>query len=163
MLLREHHVCLNIGEQAPDFVLPDQNGQEVRLSDFRGKKNVVVTLHPGDLSSGCKDHFMVYQEYLPEFEKADTQVLAVNMASIAKNKDWLEEIGGLGFPVLADFIPLGDATLKYDCYVPKEGYGTRAVFVVDKSGSLRYIEVLKPTGDVCPDISGILDVISEMN
>ncbi len=163
MLLREHHVCLNIGEEAPDFALPDQNGQEVRLSDFRGKKNVVVTLHPGNLSSGCKDHFRVYQEHLSEFEKADTQVLAVNMASIANNKAWLEEIGGLGFPVLADFAPLGDATLKYDCYMPKEGYGTRAVFLVDKSGNLRYIEVLKPTGDVCPDLSRMFDVIREMN
>jgi peroxiredoxin len=163
MLLREHHVCLNIGEQAPDFALPDQNGQEIRLSDFRGKKNVLVTLHPGDLNSGCKDHFRAYQEYLSEFEKSDTQVLAVNMASVANNKAWVQEIGGLGYPVLADFNPLGDTTLKYDCYMPKEGYGTRAVFLVDKSGNLRYIEVLKPTGDVCPDMSRMLDVISEMN
>jgi hypothetical protein len=51
MLLREHHVCLNFGEQAPDFALPDQDGHEIRPSDFRGKKNVVVSLHPGDLSS----------------------------------------------------------------------------------------------------------------
>jgi alkyl hydroperoxide reductase subunit AhpC len=85
------------------------------------------------------------------------------MASTAKNKAWLEEIGGLGFPVLADFAPPGDTTLKYDCYVSKEGYGSRAVFLVDKTGSLRYIEVLKPIGDVCPDISQMRDVISDMN
>lgn len=163
MLLREHHVCLSIGEEAPAFALPDQDGNEVRLSDFKGKKNVMVMLHPGDLTSGCKDHLMIYREYLSEFEKADTQVLAVNMASVASNKAWLEEIGGLAYPVLADFAPLGDTTLKYDCYMPKDGYGTRAVFLVDKAGRLRYIEVLKPTGDACPDISKMLDVISEMN
>ena len=116
MLLREHNVCLNIGEQAPDFTLPDQNGQEIRLSDFRGRKNVLVTLHPGDLSSGCKDHFRVYQEYLSEFERADTQVLAVNMASVANNRDWVEEIGGLGYPVLADFNPIGATTLKWSLH-----------------------------------------------
>ncbi len=163
MLLREHHVCLNLGEQAPDFALLDQNGEEVRLSDFRGKKNVLVTLHPGDLSSGCKDHFKVYQNYLSEFQRTDTQVLAVNMASVEMNKAWLDEIGDLGFPVLADFVPLGDVTLKYDCYMPQQGYGTRAVFLIDKEGSLRYIEVLEPSGDVCPDISRMLDIISEMN
>ncbi|MFW9846440.1 MAG: redoxin domain-containing protein [Candidatus Thorarchaeota archaeon] len=163
MLLRERHVCLNIGEQAPDFALQDQDGQEIRLSDFRGRKNVLISLHPGDLNTGCKDHFRVYQDYLSEFETSDTQVLAINMASVEKNKAWLEDIGGLGFPVLADFAPLGGATLNYDCYVPKEGYGTRAVFLVDKTGNLRYIEVLKPSGDACPDISRILDTINEMN
>ncbi|MHA2139959.1 MAG: redoxin domain-containing protein [Candidatus Thorarchaeota archaeon] len=163
MLLREHHVCLNVGEEAPDFALPDQNGQDVRLSDFLGKKNVLLTLHPGNLSSGCKDHFRFYQEYLPEFEDVDTQVLGVNMASVQSNRAWLDEVGELGFPVLADFAPLGDATLKYDCYVPKEGYGKRAVFLVDKEGKLRHIEVLKATGDVCPDMQKIFGLIRELN
>ncbi|MHA2005251.1 MAG: redoxin domain-containing protein [Candidatus Thorarchaeota archaeon] len=163
MLLREQNVCLNIGEQAPDFILPDQNGKDVRLSDFRGRKNVVVALHPGDLSSGCKDSFRFYQQYIAQFDQADAQVLAINMAPVESNKAWIDEIGELGFPVLADYVPLGDATLKFDCFVPKEGYGKRAVFLVDKEGNLRHIEVLKATGNACPDMSRMLDILHEMN
>ena len=163
MLLREQNVRLNIGEQAPDFILPDQNGKDVRLSEFRGRKNVVVALHPGDLNSGCKDSFRFYQQYLAQFEQADTQVLAINMAPVESNRAWIDEIGELGFPVLADYVPLGDATLKFDCFMPKEGYGKRAVFLVDKEGILRHIEVLKATGNACPDMSQMFEIIQEMN
>ena len=163
MLLREQNVCLNIGEKAPDFILPDQNGMDVSLSEFRGRKNVLVGLHPGDLNSGCKDSFRFYQQYLAQFEESDTQVLAINMASIESNRTWLDEIGELGFPVLADYVPLGDATLKFDCFVPKEGYGKRAVFLIDKDGKLRHIEVLKATSNACPDMSRMFEIIQEMN
>ncbi|MFX1262529.1 MAG: redoxin domain-containing protein [Promethearchaeota archaeon] len=163
MLLREQNVCLNLGEEAPDFNLPDQTGTRVRLSDFRGHKNVLVALHPGDLNSGCKDSFTFYQEYLTQFEATDTQVLAINMASVENNRQWLDEVGDLGFPILADYVPLGDTTLKYDCFVPKEGYGKRAVFLVDKEGRLRHIEVLKATSNACPDMSRMFEAISEIN
>ncbi|MFW9799128.1 MAG: redoxin domain-containing protein [Candidatus Thorarchaeota archaeon] len=162
MILREQSVCLNMGETAPDFSLPDENGNNVTLSDYRGKKNVLIALHPGDLSSGCKDHFRFYQQHLSHFEGLDTQVLAVNMASIEANKQWLSETGELGYPVLADFNPLGDVTLKYDCFVPHEGYGKLAAFLVDKDGRLRYIEVLK-IQNPCPDMSRIFEIIGEMN
>jgi peroxiredoxin len=163
MLLREQNVCLNVGEDAPDFTLPDQNGKELRLSDFRGRKNVVIALHPGDLSSGCKDSFRFYQEYLLQFEQIDTQVLAINMASVESNRAWLDDVGELGFPILSDYVPLGDTTLKFDCFVPEEGYGKRAVFLVDKAGKLRHIEVLKATDNACPDISRMFETIQQMN
>ncbi|MFW9967212.1 MAG: redoxin domain-containing protein [Candidatus Thorarchaeota archaeon] len=163
MLLREQNVCLSIGERAPDFILPDQNGMDVRLSDFRGRQNVVVALHPGDLNSGCTDSFRFYQEYLSEFEQADTQVLAINMASVESNRAWLDQVGELGFPVLADYVPLGDVTLKFDCFVPEEGYGKRAVFLVDKKGNIRHIEVLKAAGNACPDMSRMLEILQQMH
>ncbi|MFQ5831819.1 MAG: redoxin domain-containing protein [Candidatus Thorarchaeota archaeon] len=163
MILREQNVCLNVGETAPDFSLPDENGNSVRLSDYRGKKNVLIALHPGELSSGCKDHFRFYQQHLSTFESLDTQVLAVNMTSIEANNQWLSETGELGYPVLADFNPLGDVTLKYDCFVPNEGYGKKVVFVVDKNGLLRHIEVLGASDDACPNMDGIFKLLSDLN
>jgi len=162
MILREQNVCLNVGEDAPDFSLPDENGREVRLSDYRGRKNVVIALHPGDLSSGCKEHFRLYQRYLSDFEALDTQVLAVNMASVEANRQWLTETDDLGYPVLADFNPLGDVTLKYDCFVPEEGYGKKVVFVVDKDGSLRHIEVLGTSNEACPNMEGLLSLLKQL-
>ncbi len=85
------------------------------------------------------------------------------MASVETNRSWLDEVGELGFPVLADYVPLGDATLKYDCFVPKEGYGKRAVFLVDKEGKLRHIEVLKANSEACPDMARMFDIIGKMN
>ncbi len=163
MILREQNVCLNVGETAPEFSLPDENGGTVRLADYRGKKNVLIALHPGDLSSGCKDHFRFYQQHLSHFEALDTQVLAVNMASIEANNQWLSETGELGYPVLADFNPLGDVTLKYDCFVPHEGYGKKVVFLVDKEGSLRHIEVLGVSDDACPNMDGIFSLLNDLN
>ncbi len=162
MILREQDVCLNAGDLAPDFSLPDENAREVRLSDYRGKKNVVIALHPGDLSSGCKNHFRFYQQYLSDFESSDTEVLAINMASVQANRQWPGETGELGYPVLADFNPLGGVTLKYDCFVPEEGYGKKVVFVVDKAGTLRHIEVLGTSSEACPNMDGVLSLLKSL-
>ncbi len=163
MIFREQNVCLNVGETAPEFSLPDENGSTVRLADYRGKKNVLIALHPGELSSGCKDHFRFYQQHLSQFEALDTQVLAVNMASVEANSKWLSETGDLGYPVLADFNPLGDVTLKYDCFMPNEGYGKKVVFLVDKNGLLRHIEVLGVSDDACPNMDGIFSLLNDLN
>ncbi|TFF95370.1 redoxin domain-containing protein [Candidatus Thorarchaeota archaeon] len=162
MILREQNVCLNAGDEAPDFSLPDSEGNEVALSDYRGEKNVLVVLHPGDANTKCKDHFKYYEQHLDEFERLDTQVIGINMDSVEANREWIDEIGDIGYPILADYSPLGDVTLKYDCFVPKEGYGKRAVFVVDKDGMLRYVEVMKGTGDVCPNMDKLLEVLESM-
>ncbi|MGV9170655.1 MAG: redoxin domain-containing protein [Promethearchaeia archaeon] len=162
LLLREQNVCLNKGETAPDFSLLDQNGEEIQLSDFRDKKNVLIVLHPGELNEACKDYISFYKTHLEQFEDLDTKVLAINMDSVEANKEWLEEIGGLGFPLLSDYVPLGDVTLKYDCFVPEKGYGKRVVFLVDKEGVLRHIEVLSGEKGACPDMSTLLDEIRKL-
>jgi mycoredoxin-dependent peroxiredoxin len=162
LLLREQNVCLNEGETAPDFSLLDQNGEEIQLSDFREGKNVLLVLHPGELNEACKDYISFYKTHLEQFENLDTQVLAINMDSVDSNKEWVEEISGLGFLLLSDYVPLGDITLKYDCFVPEKGYGKRVVFLVDKEGVLRHIEVLLGEKGACPDMSTLLDEIRKL-
>ena len=162
MILREQNVCLNVGEKTPDFSLPDQDGNQVSLSDFVGKKNVLVILHPGSLTRACKDDIRFYQERTDELHSMNTEIIIVNMDSAETNVKWIREIGGLSFPVLSDCVPPGDVTLKYDCFVPKEGYGKRAVSVVDKGGAIRYIEMVKPVRRSCPDMVGLSDVLLSM-
>jgi peroxiredoxin len=158
MLLRQNNVCLNVGEEAPDFALPDQNGNRVSSSDFKGKKKLIITFNPGKLDNACKDYFNYYQVRSSDFAEHNAQILAVNMDTVKANRDWAEE-AGLSFPILSDYTPLGEMTLKYDCLVPNEGYGRRAIFVVDSKGEIGHIEVLKGSDDVCPDIDGLLDVV----
>ncbi len=161
MLLRQQNVCLNIGEEAPDFELPDQNGQIMHLSDYKGKRNVLLALNPGDLNDSCKNYLLLYADNLARFEELDTQVLGINMDSVAKNRAWSRSLDGLGFPILSDHDPPGDATLKYDCFVPEEGYGKRGIFVIDKRGIIRHIEVQSSSAETCPDVFHLLEVLQK--
>ena len=163
MLLREQNVCLNVGDLAPEIELPDQNDNSIRLSDYRGKMNVLIVLHPGKLNSSCKEHFRFYETHNSDFTALKTQVLAINMDTVKANLKWSLEIGGFSFPLLSDYRPLGDITLKYDCFEPKQGYGKRAVFVVDKSGILRYVEVMKAEGNICPNMDQLLQILANLN
>lgn len=161
MLLRQQNICLNIGEKAPDFELPDQDGQIIHLSDFKGKRNVLLALNPGDLTDSCKNYLLLYADNLTRFEELDTQVLGINMDSVAKNKGWSKSLGGLGFPILSDHDPPGNVTLKYDCFVSDEGYGKRGIFVIDKRGTIRYIEVQSSSAGACPDVFQLLEVLQK--
>jgi peroxiredoxin (alkyl hydroperoxide reductase subunit C) len=162
MILRAQNVCLNVGETAPEFTLKDQNGNEVSLSEYRGDKNILVILHPGKLTEMCRDYIKFYTKHLSDMKRVDTQLIAINMDSVEKNKQWVNEIGGLGFPLLSDNIPPGIVTQKYDCFVPKEGYGKRVVFLIDKSGKISHIEVVGPSQGACPDMSVVLEKAQKM-
>ncbi|MFX1484962.1 MAG: redoxin domain-containing protein [Promethearchaeota archaeon] len=163
MILREQNVCLNPGDDVVEFDLPDQNGRHIKLSDFYNDYNVLVTLNPGKLNGSCKDYLLFYNEHLMEFSRLDTKVLEIPMDSVEKNKKWSESIGNLGFPQLSNQSPLGGVTLKYDCFVPKEGYGKRAVFVIDKQGIIRHVEDLSGEYGAGPDLNGLLDILSSLN
>jgi peroxiredoxin len=162
MLLRQNNVCLNTGEEAPDFTLPDQDQDNVTLSGYRGRCNVLLVFNPGTLNESCQDYLLFYREHLMDFSARDTQVLGINMDSSDNNKGWDQGIGGLGFPVLSDRAPLGGTTLKYDCFVPHEGYGKRVIFVIDKAGIIRHIEVLSGEHGACPDMNGLLGVLQDI-
>jgi peroxiredoxin len=161
MILRQNSVCLNVGAEAPDFELPDQDGKMVRLSDFRGKSNVLLALNPGDLNDSCKNYIILYKDNLKMYKELDTQVIGINMDSVIKNKAWSQSLHGLGFPILSDRDPLGGVTLEYDCMVPDEGYGKRGLFVIDKKGIIRYIEVLSDEVGTCPDMYVILNTLQK--
>lgn len=161
MLLRQQNVCLNIGEEAPDFALPDQDGKMIRLSDFRGKSNVLLALSPGDLNDSCKNYLLLYADNMAKFEELNTQVLGINMDSVAKNNAWSKNLHDLGFPILSDHDPPGDVTLRYDCFVPDEGYGKRGIFVIDKRGIIRYIEVQSGSAGACPDVFHLLKTLEK--
>jgi len=163
MILREQNVCLNPGDEALDFSLPDQDGKIIKLSDYHNDCNVIVTLNPGKLNDSCKDYLLFYKEHIMDFSALDTQVLGINMDSVEMNKEWTDSIDGLGFPLLSDRVPLGDITLKYDCFVPKEGYGKRAIFVIDKKGILRHIQVLSGEHGSCPEMKGLLEVLRSLD
>lgn len=131
---------LKVGDSAPDFTLRDQDGNSVSLSDFQGKKNVVLVFHPLAFTSICSTQMPGYNKELQTFEGLETQVLGLSVDSSPAHRAWAEMLGGIDYPMLADFYPHGEVARNYGILRP-EGISERATFVIDKEGKVRSIEV----------------------
>ena len=131
---------LKVGDQAPDFTLPDQNGNKVTLSEYRDKKNVVLLFHPLAFTSVCDVQMPSYSRERESIDGLNAQVLGISVDSVPAHRAWAEKLGGIDYPLLADFWPHGDVAQKYGILRP-EGYSERATFVIDKQGIIRDIEV----------------------
>jgi peroxiredoxin (alkyl hydroperoxide reductase subunit C) len=131
---------LKAGDTAPDFTLRDQDGNSVSLSDYQGKKNVVLVFHPLAFTSICSTQMPGYNKELQTFEGLETQVLGLSVDSSPAHRAWAEMLGGIDYPMLADFYPHGEVARKYGILRP-EGISERATFVIDKEGKVRSIEV----------------------
>src|SRR5690349_7596591 len=97
-------VTIQLGTSAPDFVLKDQNNQEVRLSDFRGRRNVLIVFYPLAFTRTCQGELCEIRDNLNDFVNATTQVLSISVDSVFAHKVWATE-QGYEFPLLADFWP----------------------------------------------------------
>ena len=126
-----------IGALAPDFSLKDQDQKEIKLSDFRGKKRVVIVFYPLDWSPVCtKEHVCIVNGMKP-FETLDAQVLGVSVDSAWSHNAYAEKMG-IKYPLLADFHPKGAMSEKYGVYLPEKGITGRAIFIVDKTGKVAW-------------------------
>ncbi|MFD4183561.1 peroxiredoxin [Rhodococcus sp. NPDC058514] len=134
---------LDVGAIAPDFTLKDQNNQEVSLSDYRGKKNVLIVFYPLAFTGTCQGELCKVRDGLPKFENDDAAVLAVSVGPPPTHKIWAAE-QGYTFPLLSDFWPHGAVAQAYDVFNDKAGFANRGTFVVDKAGHIRFAEMNGP-------------------
>lgn len=128
-------MSIQAGREAPDFALKDTAGTEVRLSDFRGKQNVVVVFYPFTFTGVCQGELCELRDDLASFNDSNAQVLAVSCDSRFAQGKWAEE-QGFGFPVLSDFWPHGEVSRAYGVFNDAMGCANRATFVIDKSGTV---------------------------
>ena len=150
---------LEVGAKAPDFSLPDANGNLVRLSHFRGR-NVVLVFYPLDWSPACSDQLSLYQTELDEFTRAHAQLLCVSVDSIYSHGAWAA-VRGLTFPLLADFHPKGNVARLYGVMRDSDGFSERALYVIDGEGIIRYKHV-SPKLHHIPDIYELLDQLKQL-
>src|SRR3989475_11492060 len=118
-ILTEEQMPATIGTPAPEFSLKDQNQQEVRLSDFHGKKRVVLVFHPLDWSPVCTTEHACCVNDMKQFEQLDAQVLGLSVDSVWSHKAWAEKMG-IRYPLLADFHPRGAVASKFGAYRSEE-------------------------------------------
>ncbi|MBB5869544.1 peroxiredoxin (alkyl hydroperoxide reductase subunit C) [Allocatelliglobosispora scoriae] len=136
-------MTIQIGAVAPDFVLKDQNNQEVRLSDFRGQRNVLLVFYPLAFTGTCQGELCEIRDNLNDFVNDSTQVLSVSVDSVFAHKVWATE-QGYEFPLLADFWPHGEVATAYGVFNSERGFANRGTFVIDKDGVVRFAEMNLP-------------------
>jgi mycoredoxin-dependent peroxiredoxin len=123
------------GAEAPDFTLKDQDGNDVTLSSFRGKQNVVLVFYPFTFTGVCQGELCSLRDNLSDYQSASAQVLAISCDSRHAQKKWAEE-QGFTFPVLSDFWPHGAVARAYGVFNEQLGCANRATFVIDKQGKI---------------------------
>ena len=134
---------LEVGVEAPDFVLKDQNNQEVRLSQYRGERNVLLIFYPLAFTGTCQGELCSVRDNLNDFVNDNVQVLTVSVDSSPAHKVWAER-EGYQFPLLADFWPHGEVARRYDVFNDERGFANRGTFIIDKTGIIRYAEENPP-------------------
>jgi peroxiredoxin len=134
---------LEVGTTAPDFTLKDQNNQLVTLSDFRGKKNVLIVFYPLAFTGTCQGELCAVRDELPRFENEDSAIVAISVGPSPTHKIWAAEQGYL-FPLLADFWPHGEVAKDYGVFNEDLGFANRGTFLVDKEGIIRFAEMNGP-------------------
>ena len=128
-----------VGQPAPDFKLMSTDDREISLSEFKGRKKVVLAFYPLDFSPVCSVQIPDYDQHHADFEKADAVVLGISRDSVFAHKAWKEQLGLGSVPLLADMN--GAAATKYGVYLADKGISGRAIFVIDKAGVLRHAHV----------------------
>jgi peroxiredoxin len=130
---------IQVGKPAPDFTLKNQDGKEVKLSDFKGKSNVVLAFYPLDFSPVCsKEHACFVGDHM-KFDGVKAQVLGISVDSVWAHKAFAEKLS-IPYPLLADFHPKGKVADSYGLYLSDKGISARATVVVDKQGVVRYVK-----------------------
>jgi len=131
---------VKIGDPAPDFTLPSVTGEKISLSQYKGKKNVMISFVPAAWTPVCSDQWPGYSIVKEMFDENDAVLLGVTVDNIPTLYAWTQQMGKLWFPVLSDFWPHGAVADKYGV-LRSDGVSERALFFIDKEGIIRDIRV----------------------
>jgi peroxiredoxin len=138
---------LKVGDVAPDFTLPDTDNKPVKLSDFRGKKTVVLAFFVAAFTGGWTKELNAYQSGIANFDKNEAQVMAISTDFTPTLAHWKKELN-VTYPVLSDH--MRKVSESYGILITALGVANRATFVVDKEGKIASIEegnvAIDPTG-----------------
>jgi len=152
-------MAIAVGQSAPDFALKDQYDKEVKLSDFAGKRNVVLVFYPLDWSPVCtKEHACLVND-MKKFDSLDAEVLGVSVDSAWSHKAYAEKMG-IQYSLLADFQPRGATADKYGVFLADKGIAGRAVVIVGKDGQVAWVKNYDIP--VVPDLAEVAAALSQV-
>lgn len=128
---------VEVGSEAPDFTLPDQDENDVSLADFRGRK-VMLAFYPMDFSSVCSDQFSIYQEVMPEIEERGLTILGISVDHSPAHAAFREKLG-TEITLLADFHPKGEVARAYGAFIEERGHNNRSLVLIDEDGIVSWV------------------------
>ncbi|MGD8343733.1 MAG: peroxiredoxin [Desulfobacterales bacterium] len=151
---------VKVGDLAPDFTLPSVSGDDVTLSQYRGKKHVVISFVPAAWTPVCSDQWPGYNIVKQMFDENDAVLLGITVDNIPTLYAWTKQMGHLWFPVLSDFWPHGEVAKKYGV-LRSSGVTERALIFIDKKGIIQDIQVSDI--NVRPDLAQCATTLEKMN
>lgn len=153
-------MAIAVGQAAPDFALKDQDQKEVKLSEFRGKNNVVLVFYPLDWSPTCTKEHACFVNDMKRFEQLKAQVLGISVDSAWSHKAYAEKMG-IHYPLLADFHPRGAVASRFGVYLEERGITGRAIAIVDRQGKVAWFKQY----DIpqVPDINEVQQALAKLN
>ncbi|MFV2083044.1 peroxiredoxin [Micromonospora sp. LOL_021] len=134
---------VEVGTPAPEFTLKNQNNQEVRLADFRGRQAILLIFYPLAFTGTCQGELQEVRDNIDAYVNDEVQTLTVSVDSVYTHKIWAEQ-EGFQFPLLADFWPHGAVAQAYGVFNDAAGIANRGTFVIDKTGVVRFAEMNGP-------------------
>jgi mycoredoxin-dependent peroxiredoxin len=135
-------MAAEVGQEAPDFELRNQHGERIRLSSFRGTRNVVLVFYPLAFSGVCSSELSALRDNFPEVTREDTELLTVSVDSVYVLRKW-SDTEGFQFGLLSDFWPHGGVASLYGVFNADRGVALRGTFIIDKAGVVRW-KVVNP-------------------
>ncbi len=134
---------IQVGDEAPDFTLRDQNNEEFHLASFRGEKAVLIVFYPLAFTGICTGELCKVRDNLPAFQNDDVQVVTISVDSTYAHKIFSER-EGYEFPLLSDFWPHGALARSFGVFNETTGFANRGTFLVDRDGIVRFAELNQP-------------------
>jgi peroxiredoxin len=134
-------MAIKVGEAAPDFELPSTIGGKARLSDYRGKKSVVLLFYPLDFSPTCSCEIPKFEEGVRGFRELGAEIFGISVDSIYSHRAFAQQCGAKSYALLSDFNPPGEVARKYGVWRDKDNISERATVLIDREGRVRYVHV----------------------
>jgi len=148
---------IEVGQQAPDFTLRNQEGEKVSLADYRGRKLMLV-FYPADFSPVCGDQFSIYQEVKPQIDEAGAELVGISVDSAWAHRAFQEKLG-FEFTLLSDFEPKGEVARAYGSYIDRVGTANRTLVLIDEDGVVAWTYESPNPGEF-PGANIIFDALS---
>jgi peroxiredoxin len=150
---------LIVGSEAPDFELRTHAGGTVRLSDFRGRKHVILAFHPLAFTPVCAVQMQTYERERTRLDALDAHVLGISNDAQPSKKAWADSLGGISYDLLSDYHPHGEVAAAYGV-LRDDGLSERAIFVIDKEGTVRWARRYDIPEH--PDVEAVIDVLKTL-
>jgi peroxiredoxin len=147
---------IEAGQPAPEFTLRDQDGQKVSLSDYRGRRALLV-FYPADFSPVCADQLSIYQEVKPELEAKGVELIGISVDGSFAHRAFQRQLG-IDTRLLSDFEPKGEVARAYGAYLDGVGTANRSLVLVDRQGTVEWVHEPPSPGEI-PGANLIFDAL----